>query len=83
MKGLNLESNRKLKCPLCGYEGFKEEFTYIYEVTLYYIDSSIEREGRERPVLVICPRCKQGFFLEDPYRRFKESELYKVNKLYR
>ena len=39
----------------------------MYEVTLYLVDSHVEREERERPVLVVCPRCKQGFLLEDQY----------------
>lgn len=45
----------------------------MYEVTLYVHDLDIEREERERPVLIICPMCKQGFFLEDPYARAKRG----------
>lgn len=60
----------KLKCPYCGFEGDSAEFDYLYETTLYVVDSKIEREERERPILVVCPKCRQGFFLEDPYRKF-------------
>lgn len=66
----------KIKCPHCGYEGERGDFVYMYEVTLYVVDSDVEREERERPVLVVCPRCKQGFFLEDPYGKLR-SEHYK------
>lgn len=62
---------------MCGYEGKRKEFMYIYEATIYLIDSNVEKEERERPVLVVCPVCKQGFFLDDPYFKFKTRELYK------
>jgi ribosomal protein S27AE len=64
----------RLKCPHCGFEGEAEDFTYMYEVTLYLVDSHVEREERERPILVVCPRCKQGFFLESPYSRFYQAK---------
>lgn len=60
----------KIKCPHCGFEGDSSEYIFIYEVTLYVIDSRVEREERERPILVVCPKCKQGFFLDNPYKRF-------------
>ncbi|MEM4718090.1 MAG: hypothetical protein QXE81_04960 [Desulfurococcaceae archaeon] len=63
----------KMKCPLCGYEGNKEEYFYMHEATIYVVDDEVEREERERPILVICPRCKQGFFLIDPYLRFRSK----------
>jgi ribosomal protein S27AE len=63
----------KIKCPHCGFEGDSSEFMYLYEVTLYLVDSMVEREERVRPVLVICPKCKQGFFLENPYERFYQA----------
>lgn len=62
---------KELTCPHCGFKGSSEDFLYMYEVTLYVYDSEVEKEERERPVLVVCPKCKQGFFLEDPYKRFK------------
>lgn len=61
----------RIECPHCGYKGRPADFTYIYESTIYVINGHAEKEERERPVLVVCPRCKQGFFLEDPYRKFK------------
>jgi ribosomal protein S27AE len=63
----------KIKCPHCGFEGDSSEFMYLYEATLYLVDSMVEREERVRPVLVICPKCKQGFFLENPYERFYQA----------
>lgn len=63
----------KLKCPLCGYEGNRDEYLYMYETTIYIVDSEIEREERERPIMIICPRCKQGFFLVDPYSRLRSK----------
>ena len=64
-----------IKCPYCGFEGESGLFDYLYEVTLYVINATIEKEERKRPVLVICPHCKQGFFLEDPYRMVKQLTL--------
>jgi len=61
---------RVLKCPFCGFEGEISDFTFMYEVVLYTVDHEVLREDRERPPLVICPKCKQGFFLESPYKRF-------------
>ncbi len=63
---------KKIKCPYCGYEGRPEDFTYIYESVLYIADHEVAPEERERPPLVICPRCKKGFFLESPYRKLLE-----------
>ncbi len=64
---------RVIKCPYCGFEGSSREFYYMYEAVLYYTPlHNIEKEDRERPVLVICPRCKQGFFLESPYKKVVE-----------
>ncbi|MEM1628627.1 MAG: hypothetical protein QXP02_00975 [Desulfurococcaceae archaeon] len=60
----------KIKCPFCGFEGSSENYDYMYETTLYMVNSSITREERERPILVICPRCKQGFFMDNPYKVF-------------
>ena len=64
---------KKLKCPHCGFEGEAPDFYYMYEVTLFVYDSKVEPEERERPVLVICPKCRQGFFLEDPYAKPKQA----------
>jgi len=72
-----LSECKVLKCPFCGFEGSREDFSYIYEVTLYLVDSEVEKEERERPVLVVCPRCKQGFFLEDPYFKLRTGMLYR------
>ena len=44
----------------------------MYESVLYIADHEVLPEDRERPVLIICPRCKRGFFLESPYRRVVE-----------
>lgn len=67
----------KIKCPHCGYEGSKKDFLYMYESTLYVVDNRVEQEERERPVLIICPRCRTGFFAEDPYALFHKG-FYKV-----
>lgn len=62
-----------ITCPHCGYSGMSEDFYYIYESTIYVIDEEVQPEERDRPVLIICPRCRQGFFIEDPYWRFHEG----------
>lgn len=64
---------RKLVCPHCGFEGSTEEFYYMQEAVLYVRDSKVLREERERPLLVICPRCRNAFFLEDPYKNLRKS----------
>lgn len=69
---------RKLECPHCGYKSGVREFLYMYEATLYLVNSEVEKEERERPILVICPRCGQGFFLEDPYSKIRYAALYKA-----
>lgn len=62
---------KKITCPYCGYAGKPCDFYYMYEAVLYATDSEeVIKESRERPPLVICPRCKKGFFLESPYKRF-------------
>ncbi len=65
-----LEKGKGITCPFCGYKGKPEDFYYMYESVLYMADHSVVKEERERPILVICPRCKKGFFLENPYTRF-------------
>ncbi len=62
----------RIKCPYCGYTGDPGDFYYMYESVLYIADHEVLPEDRERPVLIICPRCKRGFFLESPYRRVVE-----------
>lgn len=66
---------KKLTCPHCGHAGDVTEFTFMYESTIYVVDNHVEKEERDRPVLVVCPKCKQGFFLEDPYGRFKRASI--------
>ncbi|MET1160084.1 MAG: hypothetical protein ABWW65_03900 [Thermoprotei archaeon] len=61
--------DKVIACPYCGYRGKPEDFTYIYESVLYVADDHVLPEERERPVLVVCPRCKRGFFLESPYKK--------------
>ncbi|MEM1830292.1 MAG: hypothetical protein QXJ97_02030 [Desulfurococcaceae archaeon] len=39
-----MKNENKLKCPMCGYEGKRKEFMYIYEATIYLIDSNVEKE---------------------------------------
>ncbi len=63
----------RIRCPFCGYEGDPKDFDYMYESVLYMADHEVLHEERERPILVICPRCRKGFFLEDPYSRIKEK----------
>ncbi|WP_448577873.1 hypothetical protein [Thermosphaera sp.] len=63
----------KLKCPKCGFEGEFKEFTFMYESTIYVADEQALPEERERPILVICPRCGEGFFLESPYSKIRFS----------
>ena len=59
-----------IKCPFCGYRGNPSEFQLIYESVIYEDNEIIEKERRERPPLLICPKCRQGFFLDSPYSRF-------------
>jgi len=65
--------HKKIKCPYCGYEGHPSEFTYMYESVLYMVDNELLHEERQRPPLVICPRCGKGFFLESPYKGLIEK----------
>jgi len=64
---------RLVKCPYCGFTGEPSDFTYMYEAVLYLADHSVLPEERERPVLVICPKCRQGFFLQSPYQKLVEK----------
>lgn len=67
---------KKLTCPYCGFKGEPKDFYFMYESVLYTTSTEdVVKENRERPVLVICPRCKQGFFLESPYERFYKAKL--------
>jgi len=63
----------KLKCPNCGFEGGVEEFSFMYETTIYVVEDQPLPEERERPILVICPRCGEGFFLDSPYSKVRFS----------
>ncbi|MGQ4832619.1 MAG: hypothetical protein ACP6IS_01820 [Candidatus Asgardarchaeia archaeon] len=63
-----------IKCPFCGFEGYASEFYLMYESVIYEKQGNIEKELRERPPVVICPKCKQGFFLESPYERFFKKD---------
>jgi len=67
MKG---KDKKNIKCPFCGFEGNPKDFYLMYEVVLYEKEGIVEKELRERPPLVICPKCNQGFFLKSPYERF-------------
>ncbi|MEZ0394491.1 MAG: hypothetical protein ABWK00_05575 [Desulfurococcaceae archaeon] len=62
----------KITCPFCGFSGSPGDFTYMQESVLYVADGEVLEEQRERPLLAICPRCRRGFFLEDPYARARE-----------
>lgn len=64
---------KKIKCPYCGFEEEPKEFTYIYESVLYVADHEVVREERERPIVVVCPKCGKGFFLESPYKKLYEK----------
>ncbi len=64
---------KKIKCPYCGYTGEPKDFTYMYETVLYLADDHVVPEERERPILVICPRCGRGFFLKTPYSKLIEK----------
>ncbi|MEM0506158.1 MAG: hypothetical protein QXW58_02715 [Thermosphaera sp.] len=63
----------KLKCPKCGFEGDSKIFLFMYETTLYLLDHETIPEERERPILIICPKCGEGFFVESPYRKAVET----------
>ncbi len=63
----------RITCPYCGFKGRTSDFYYMYEKVLYIADHSIADEERNRPVLIICPRCGKGFFLEDPYEKVIKS----------
>lgn len=60
---------KKIVCPYCGYASDPSGFDYMYETVLYIADHEVLPEERNRPVLVICPRCRKGFFLESPYKK--------------
>ncbi len=60
---------KKITCPYCGYTGDPSEFEYMYESVLYVADHEVLPEERDRPILVICPKCRGGFFLESPYKK--------------
>jgi ribosomal protein S27AE len=45
----------------------------MYETTIYVVEKQTLSEERERPILVICPRCGEGFFLESPYSKVRFS----------
>lgn len=64
---------KKIKCPYCGYIGETRDYTYMYETVLYMNNDTVIPEERERPILVICPKCRQGFFLESPYNKLIEK----------
>ncbi|OYT40601.1 MAG: hypothetical protein B6U89_01595 [Desulfurococcales archaeon ex4484_58] len=64
---------KKITCPYCGYTSEPKDFLYIYESVLYLRNHEVVPEERERPVLIICPRCKKGFFLESPYQKLLEK----------
>jgi len=64
----------RIKCPYCDFEGEAKEFWIMYESVLYLEDSKVEKEWRERPPYIICPSCKNGFFLESPYTKFYRNE---------
>ena len=64
-----MSSEKIIKCPYCGYEGKPGDFTYMYESVLYLADDHVVPEERDRPLLIICPRCKRGFFEKSPYQK--------------
>ncbi|WP_156915429.1 hypothetical protein [Desulfurococcus amylolyticus] len=64
---------KTIKCPWCGFMGEPGEFLYIQEATLYYTGKGVDREERERPLMVVCPRCREGFYLESPYSKLLEK----------
>jgi len=65
--------SKEIVCPYCGFKAPPEEFTYMYESVLYLADDRLLQEERERPVLVICPKCGGGFFLKSPYQKVFEK----------
>ncbi len=71
----------QIKCPFCGFQGKANEFYLMYEAVIYESSGITEKEKRERPPLVICPNCGNGFFLESPYERFfKKRNLMEERK---
>lgn len=64
---------KTIKCPWCGFTGKPGEFLYIQETTLYYTGKGVDMEERERPLMVVCPRCREGFYLESPYSKLLEK----------
>jgi len=69
---VTLLEHKTLKCPRCGFTGEPREFIFIQESTLYYTGRGVEGEERERPLMAICPRCGEGFYLEPYYKRLLE-----------
>ena len=64
---------KKITCPYCGYTSDPSGFDYMYESVLYVADHEVLPEERDRPILVICPKCRRGFFLESPYKKIIEK----------
>ncbi|MGC8953816.1 MAG: hypothetical protein ACP5N5_03760 [Desulfurococcus sp.] len=54
---------KTIKCPWCGFMGEPGEFLYIQEATLYYTGKGVDREERERPLMVVCPGVERASIL--------------------
>jgi uncharacterized protein (DUF983 family) len=62
----------KLKRLNCGFEGGIGEFSLMYETSIHVVEEQTLSEEGERTILVICPRCGEGF-LESPYSKVRFS----------
>jgi len=67
---------KKIKCPYCGFEGEPKEFYLLYEAVVNVTLTSASKENRERPPLIICPKCGKAF----PTANFYEKLRRKIGK---
>ncbi len=63
----------KIKCPYCGYVGDSKDFYLLYEAVVNVALYKPLREERERPPLIICPKCGKAFPSGDFYGKIREK----------
>jgi len=63
----------KIKCPYCGFEGEPKDYYLLYEAVVNVALFKPMEEGRERPPLLICPKCGKAFPLGEFYGKVKEK----------
>ena len=63
----------KIKCPYCGFEGEPKDYYLLYEAVVNVALFKPMEEGRERPPLLICPKCGKAFPSGEFYGKVKEK----------